>query len=322
MTTAPAPSDKLLARANATAELLAAKVFVPGEGYVDRTDAGAQAKSRAGKIRREFAAMTASSETIHRLVTEAWQAGDWQALGYPDWEHYVMGEFGTATLKLDRAVRQAWVRSLTDAGLSTREIAPVVNASHMTVERDIRPEDDHAVTNVTERSSSQPVASRSETCPDCGGWSGHYETCRTAFPNDYGSEARRAARPEPTEPTEPDPWANIPKGSRPFVERSPLMAGEAREPDDDDRIIRRNGPDHVNQPGRIPSRRLSVWYNAILNLDAGVGAATETLRGAGPPPLDMTATDRDRFVADLKTARGRISRTIKYLEDVGTGEAA
>jgi hypothetical protein len=79
-------------------------------------------------------------DAIPGLVATAKTEGDWDALGYESWEAYVKGEFGTGLLKLDRAVRRVWSRALKDAGLSTREIAPVVNADQKTVVNDLREE--------------------------------------------------------------------------------------------------------------------------------------------------------------------------------------
>ena len=96
-----------------------------------------QATQRADDIRARLDATTEHIETIPVLVSEAWEDGDWQALGHPNWEAYVAVEFGTSLLKLDKAIRKLWVKELTSHGMSQREIAPVVNVSQMTVSRDL-----------------------------------------------------------------------------------------------------------------------------------------------------------------------------------------
>jgi hypothetical protein len=108
-----------------------------------------QAKARADDIRSRLDALAEHIETLPILVGEAWEQGDFEALGYATWEEYVKAEYGTHLLKLDRALRREWVKELTDRGMSTREIAPVVNASNATVHDDLR------VQNLTGRSTSE-----------------------------------------------------------------------------------------------------------------------------------------------------------------------
>lgn len=95
------------------------------------------ARSRADAIRAALGAVADNLDAIPGLVAQAKAEGDWDALGYESWEAYVKAEFGTGLLRLDRSVRRMWSRSLRDAGLSTREIAPVVNAHHSTVADDL-----------------------------------------------------------------------------------------------------------------------------------------------------------------------------------------
>lgn len=96
-----------------------------------------QARSRADDIRSRLDAAAEHISTIPILVAEAWNDGDWEALGYSDWETYVQDEFGTSILKLDTAIRKLWVKELASQGMSTREIAPVVNVGKSTVNRDL-----------------------------------------------------------------------------------------------------------------------------------------------------------------------------------------
>jgi hypothetical protein len=100
------------------------------------------ARNRADAIRRGIDALA----DLPQLVIEAHQAEDWRTLGYGTWQDYIVGEYGTSLIRLDKAMRHAWARSLSDAGVSTREIAPVVNVSYKTVQRDL------AGTNVPEPS--------------------------------------------------------------------------------------------------------------------------------------------------------------------------
>ena|SRR6266568_2275125 len=96
------------------------------------------AKERADAIRSGIDATAAALQEVPRLVIEAYKADDWRTLGYESWQDYVSGEFGTSLLKLDKATRKTWTLSLKEAGMSTREIAPVTNVSQMQVSRDAR----------------------------------------------------------------------------------------------------------------------------------------------------------------------------------------
>jgi hypothetical protein len=70
------------------------------------------------------------------MIREAIELRDDLALGYRSPGDYIRDRFGSALSKLGLDLRREVVRELTDAGLSTRAIAPVVGVSHMTVSRD------------------------------------------------------------------------------------------------------------------------------------------------------------------------------------------
>lgn len=96
------------------------------------------AKERAEDIRTRLDQAADALAEVPELVAQAHKAEDWRALDYGSWQDYVTAEFGTSLVKLDRATRRGWTRSLKDAGLSQREIAPVTNVSQMQVSRDER----------------------------------------------------------------------------------------------------------------------------------------------------------------------------------------
>ena len=97
----------------------------------DRSNA---AQMRADAIRQRIDNLA----EVPALIATAYQAEDWKTLGYESWEAYVSEEFGTSLLKLNTAMRKQWTRTLKDAGMSTREIAPVTNVSQATASRDSR----------------------------------------------------------------------------------------------------------------------------------------------------------------------------------------
>lgn len=84
------------------------------------------------------------TEGIRRDLTTAWdkvavayQERAWAALGYRTWDDYLTAEFGTVRLQLPREARSETVRSLRDAGLSTRAIAAATGVGKDTVARDL-----------------------------------------------------------------------------------------------------------------------------------------------------------------------------------------
>jgi hypothetical protein len=74
--------------------------------------------------------------TVMPLIREAITRRAWSALGYRSPGEYASTQFGDALAKLDPAMRREVVRELTDAGLSTRAIAPIVGVSNKTVHQD------------------------------------------------------------------------------------------------------------------------------------------------------------------------------------------
>jgi hypothetical protein len=51
------------------------------------------AQARADDIRTRLDSLTANINEIPVLIEAAYHAGDWRALGYPDWPAYVHGEW-------------------------------------------------------------------------------------------------------------------------------------------------------------------------------------------------------------------------------------
>lgn len=87
------------------------------------------ARERADRIREGL-------EGLKPLILAAWEARDWEVLGYSSWQEYVVGEFG-GQLRLGRAERQEAVAELKAAGMSTRAIGSVLGVHHGTVARDV-----------------------------------------------------------------------------------------------------------------------------------------------------------------------------------------
>lgn len=75
-------------------------------------------------------------EQVMPLIRDALTREAWRPLGYSGATAYVSERFAGAFGRLPAAVRQPIVSELSSAGMSTRAIAPIVGASHMTVQND------------------------------------------------------------------------------------------------------------------------------------------------------------------------------------------
>lgn len=87
------------------------------------------ARDRADRIRSGL-------ETLAPDIIAAWQARDWDTLGYDSWQAYIVGEFG-GQLRLGRAERREAVVAMRSEGMSLRAIGSAVGASIGTVHNDV-----------------------------------------------------------------------------------------------------------------------------------------------------------------------------------------
>ena len=125
------------------------------------------------------------------MIREALTRQAHVALGYRSPGDYARERFGDALSKLDPAMRREVVQELTEAGMSTRAIAPVVGASFNTVARDARVSPDTPQTPESVHGG--------EAVTDSG---------QTPEPSSRGSEAGAPApevQPERVEPPAPRP---------------------------------------------------------------------------------------------------------------------
>lgn len=102
---------------------------------IDWIDAD-EARDITAQAQTEFRSAADHFDRAWSLVEQAVQAGAHIALGYRSPGDYLATEFDGVLSGLDVASRRVAVRELATYGLSTRAIAPVVGASHMTVQRD------------------------------------------------------------------------------------------------------------------------------------------------------------------------------------------
>lgn len=97
----------------------------------------AEAERLTTRIALKLDAMADTYVGVMPMIREAIDREAFRALGYRSVGEYVADRFGGSLGKLGMEIRREVVRELTDAGMSTRAIAPVVGASHMTVQRDL-----------------------------------------------------------------------------------------------------------------------------------------------------------------------------------------
>ncbi len=97
----------------------------------------AAAERRAERIRLRLDTIADNLTAVLPMIREAIAQRDDIALGYRSPGEYVADRFGRALSGLGIEVRRAVVGELTEAGLSTRAIAPVVGVNNATVHRDL-----------------------------------------------------------------------------------------------------------------------------------------------------------------------------------------
>lgn len=105
------------------------EIFEP----LNRTDA----ERLTTRIRLRLDTIADNYTAVMPLIREAIEREAHRALGYRSVGDYVSKCFGDALSRLGVDVRREVVRELTEAGMSTRAIAPVVGVNNATVHRDL-----------------------------------------------------------------------------------------------------------------------------------------------------------------------------------------
>lgn len=95
------------------------------------------AERRAERIRLRLDSIAENYAAVLPAIREAIEKRDDLALGYRSVSEYVADRFGGALTNLGLDVRREVVRELTQAGMSSRAIAPVVGVSDRQVRRDL-----------------------------------------------------------------------------------------------------------------------------------------------------------------------------------------
>ena len=103
---------------------------------IEPMDADA-ARRLTERIRIAATNYTEAKAKVLALVDEAKAGAAHIALGYKSWTAYLSDVLSDEPLRLARDDRRELVTRLADEGMSTRAIAPIVGADHVTVSRDI-----------------------------------------------------------------------------------------------------------------------------------------------------------------------------------------
>lgn len=153
------------------------------------------AERRAERIRLRLDSIADSYAAVMPMIRESIEKRDDQALGYRSVGEYVSDRFGGALSRLGVEVRREVVRELTEAGMSTRAIAPIVGVSQKTVVQDSQ-----ATRQVIPEVSPAPPAPQGEQDSESGADdpAATEATPGDNRPPDYPAAPAPAARPAVT----------------------------------------------------------------------------------------------------------------------------
>lgn len=103
-----------------------------------------QAERITEQISFRIDSITENYEVVMTLMRDALARDAHSALGYASPGAYIADRFGKSLQTLGAALRREFVHELSDAGLSTRAIAPVFGVNQATIVRDIKRGDANA----------------------------------------------------------------------------------------------------------------------------------------------------------------------------------
>ena len=107
-------------------------------------------------------------EQVLPLIGEALTRNAWKSLGYASPTDYVSERFSGSLKRLPLEVRRPVVKELSEAGMSTRSIAPVIGASRMAVQRDLDSGVTHRDTSPVPKSDAELLAGAEWSPEDMG----------------------------------------------------------------------------------------------------------------------------------------------------------
>jgi hypothetical protein len=124
-----------------------------------------EAERLTTRIALKLDAMADTYAGVMPLITEAIDRQAYAALGYNSVSSYISDRFGGSLAKLGLDVRREVVRELSDAGMSSRAIAPVVGTTDRQVRRDIQVGHASHLTQTSEPATAGEGAAGSEQTP-------------------------------------------------------------------------------------------------------------------------------------------------------------
>lgn len=140
-------------------------------------------------------------EQVVPLIGEALTRNAWKSLGYASPTDYVSERFSGSLKRLPLEVRRPVVKELSEAGMSTRTIAPLVGRSREIVARDIRSGVNNVDTSSAPKSDAELLAGKPWVPP-----TEPETTTRWGLPKSdkiIGPDGKHYTRPEPKEPQKP-----------------------------------------------------------------------------------------------------------------------
>lgn len=115
------------------------------------------AERRVERMRFHATAMNDSAQNLLKVMHQAREFDDHLTLGYASWPALLLDVFGNEPLRLTREARRELVAEMSDAGMSTRAIAPLVGVSKSQVAADIEVSSSGQVDAGAEKSAPGPV---------------------------------------------------------------------------------------------------------------------------------------------------------------------
>lgn len=96
------------------------------------------ATRRRDRIKLLLGTMVETKEKVLVLITEAKDGDDHLALGYRSWTEYVSTEYADLLADLNREDRRFAAFALSQTGMSTRAIAPILGVTQKTIVKDLQ----------------------------------------------------------------------------------------------------------------------------------------------------------------------------------------
>jgi hypothetical protein len=160
-------------------------------------------------------------EQVVPLIGEALTRNAWKSLGYASPTDYVSERFSGSLKRLPLEVRRPVVKELSEAGMSTRTIAPLVGRSREIVARDIRSGVNNVDTSSAPKSDAELLAGQPWTPP-----TEPETTTRWGLPKSdkiIGPDGKQYTRPEPKEQPKPKAEAITSQFSSAIVELNRIL---------------------------------------------------------------------------------------------------